>query len=141
MSGHGIVPGMAAVALVAGLVAGCGNSPAAQRNPDPVTMVYVSNADSAQISVLSLDNATGAVAPVQTVPVPGTVMPLTTGRDRRYLYASLRSVPYSVARLAVAPGTGKLDPVSTTPLPDNTAYLSTDRTGIPARSSIFSRLL
>lgn len=129
MSRRGIVRGIAAAALIAGLTAGCGNDHAAQPKSDPKTVVYVSNADSAQISVLGLDNATGALEPVQTVPVSGTVMPMTIGRDRRYLYASLRSAPYSVARLAIAPGTGRLDPVSTTPLPDNSAYLSTDHTG------------
>ncbi|MFJ4650990.1 lactonase family protein [Nocardia sp. NPDC088792] len=90
--------------------------------------VYVSNADSAEISVLRLD-PDGRVRPVQTVPLPGTVMPLAVGRDARYLYASLRSDPYSVVCLEIDSGSGELAVQSIVPLPDNMAYLRFDRTG------------
>jgi 6-phosphogluconolactonase len=88
----------------------------------------VSNADSAEISVLSLEDD-GAVWPVQTMAAGGTVMPLAAGPDRRHLYASLRSVPYSVACFEIDSRTGELSSPVRTPLPDNMAYLSTDRTG------------
>ncbi len=90
--------------------------------------VYVSTADSAEISVLRLDDD-GAIRPVQTVAVGGTVMPLASSPDRRYLYASLRSAPYSVACFEIDSGTGELSEPVRVRMPDNMAYLSTDRTG------------
>jgi 6-phosphogluconolactonase len=93
------------------------------------TMVYVSNADSKDITVLTLDNKDGALKPVETVPVGGTVMPLALSPNHRFLYASLRSPPYSVSSFAIDQATGRLGLLSTVPLPDNMAYLSTDKTG------------
>lgn len=93
------------------------------------TMVYISNADSREISVLSLDDKTGALTLVGTTPTSGTVMPLAVSPDRRTLYASLRSEPFSVATFAIDPATGALTPRGMVPLPDNMAYLSTDKTG------------
>ncbi|MGW4770649.1 lactonase family protein [Nocardia sp. NPDC004278] len=90
--------------------------------------VYVSNADSREISVLRLDDD-GALTPVESQPVRGAVMPLAMSPDHRYLYASLRSAPFTVAVFATDPATGRLTPLSTTPLPDNMAYLSADRGG------------
>jgi len=49
--------------------------------------------------------------------------------DRRFLYASIRSIPFSIASYAINPGTGQLSHLSTVPLPDNMAYISTDKTG------------
>jgi len=93
------------------------------------TLVYVSNADSRQISVLELDAQAGELKPVETVAVTGTAMPMAISPDKRHLYVSLRSQPFSVASFAIDPQTGKLAPLSTVPLPDNMAYVATDRTG------------
>ena len=60
------------------------------------TWVYVSNADSQEISVLELDRAQGALKPVQTLNVGGTVMPMVVSHDKRMLYAALRSQPFRV---------------------------------------------
>ncbi|MGF6884089.1 6-phosphogluconolactonase [Nocardia sp. GAS34] len=92
------------------------------------TVVYVSNADSAEIAVLRL-GADGTLRPVRRVRVGGAVMPLAVSPDRRFLYASLRSRPYAVACFGIDSGTGDLTELATVPLPDNMAYLSTDRTG------------
>ena len=92
-------------------------------------MIYVSNADSNEIYVMSLDDRTGAVDLVQKVSVPGAVMPLAISPNRRFLYASLRSAPFSVSTLAIDQAAGRLSLLSTVPLPDNMAYLSTDKTG------------
>ena len=92
------------------------------------SVVYVSNADSQEISVLSLDRASGAVAPLQTVPVGGTVMPLAVSPDRKLLYAALRSQPYRVVTLAIE-GDGKLRKISEAPLADSMAYIAADRSG------------
>jgi 6-phosphogluconolactonase len=93
------------------------------------TVAYVSNADSRDISVLTLDRDKGAVKVVQTIDVGGTVMPLALSPDKRMLYAALRSQPYSVASFAVDKSTGTLKRVGTAPLPDSMAHIATDRTG------------
>ena len=95
----------------------------------PPAVVYVSNADSREIHVLSLDGGTGAVSLVQRMPVPGAVMPLAVSPSRRVLYAGLRSAPFAVSTLAIDTATGTLTLLATAPLPDNMAYLSTDTTG------------
>jgi 6-phosphogluconolactonase len=93
------------------------------------TMAYVANADSREISVLKLDTVQGSVQAVQTVKVDGTVMPLAISPDKRFLYASLRSKPYSVASFAIDGHTGQLTSIGTTPLPDSMANIATDRSG------------
>jgi len=93
------------------------------------TIVYVSNADSREISVLELDAASKQLKPVETVAVSGTAMPMAISPDRRHLYVSLRSQPFSVSSFAIDQQSGKLDLLSTVPLPDNMAYVATDRTG------------
>ncbi|MEI5668563.1 beta-propeller fold lactonase family protein [Bosea sp. CCNWLW174] len=93
------------------------------------TIVYVSNADSREISVLELDASSRQLKPVQTVAVGGTAMPMAISPDKRHLYVSLRSQPFSVSSFAIDQQSGKLDLLSTAPLPDNMAYVATDRTG------------
>lgn len=118
---------MASKTLVAGLmlasVLGAGQGVMAG------TFVYISNADSRDISVLSLDERTGALTPVAATPTSGMVMPLTLSPDRRHLYASLRNEPFSVTTFRMDGATGKLTEQATVRLPDNMAYLSTDLTG------------
>lgn len=93
------------------------------------TIVYISNAGSREIYVLELNERNGNVQLIEKVPVTGSVMPLAVSPDRKYLYAGLRSEPYSVSSFAIDPANGKLQFKNTTPLADNMAYISTDRTG------------
>lgn len=93
------------------------------------TYVYVSNAESREISVLKIDREARVLRPVQTVPVTGTAMPIAVSPDKRFLHVALRSQPFSVASFSINPATGELSPVATTPLPDSMAYIATDRTG------------
>ncbi|MBN3724733.1 lactonase family protein [Burkholderia sp. Ac-20379] len=111
----------AAVSLAAALTA----APAAQA----ATYAYVSNADSGTISVLRLDTGTGAVTPVDTVPVNGTVMPMTLSPDHLRLYAGVRSQPYRVLSFAVNPLDGHLAELGQAPLANSMPFLSTDLTG------------
>lgn len=110
-----------AAALIAVMM---GAMPAAAK-----TMVYVSNADSREISVLELDASSHQLKPVETMAVSGTAMPMAISPDRRHLYVSLRSQPFSVSSFAIDPHSGRLDLLATVPLPDNMAYVATDRTG------------
>lgn len=93
------------------------------------TMVYVSNADSKDISVMRLNPKDGSLTSVEQVQTGGTVMPLAFSPDHTRLYASLRSQPYSVTTFAVDQQSGKLKALSTVPLADNMANLATDKTG------------
>ena len=93
------------------------------------TVVYVSNADSQEISVLALDGASGALAPIETVPVGGTVMPMALSPDKHILYAALRSQPYRVVTFAIDPANGKLKKLGEAALADSMANIDVDRTG------------
>lgn len=94
-----------------------------------ISRAYVANADSRSISVLSLDQDSGAVALLQTVAVSGSVMPLAISPDKRFLFASLRSVPFSVASFAVDAASGALTEVATSALPDSMASITVDPSG------------
>lgn len=93
------------------------------------TYAYVSNADSQDISVFSLDKSNGSLAAVETVAVGGTVMPMTFSPDHLRLYAGLRSKPYRVVSFAVNPLDGRLIELGKAPLAESMAYVSTDATG------------
>ena len=102
---------------------------------NPQTMVYVSNAGSKEVFCLAMNRDTGALDLIDKTPVPGTdkpspaSLPMTTSRDKRFLYAQLRSEPYPVSTFAIDNTTGKLSHVAATPLVDQMAYLNTDRSG------------
>lgn len=93
------------------------------------TFVYVSNADSKDISVLQLDAAANDLLLVQTVPAGGQVMPMAVSPDRKVLHAAIRSQPYHVASFRIDPASGRLTPIGTAPLPDSMAHIATDRSG------------
>ena len=93
------------------------------------TIVYVACADSHEIAVLHLDPGSGALTPVQQLPVGGKVMPLAVSRDRRRLYASIRSEPLAVLSFAIDPADGRLAPRGTSPLPASMCWIGTDRGG------------
>ena len=93
------------------------------------TYVYVSNADSEDISVFRLDQSNGALSHIETLPVGGTVMPLALSPDHHHLYAALRSKPYRVLSFAINQIDGRLILLKTSPLAESMAYLSTDATG------------
>src|SRR6185312_5069089 len=67
------------------------------------TYVYVSNADSQDISAFKLDDREGALTSIQTLAVGGTAMPMARSPNRPHLYVGLRSKPYSVATLFMNP--------------------------------------
>jgi 6-phosphogluconolactonase len=95
------------------------------------TFVYVSNAESRDILVLSLDSATGSLAPIQRVALsaPGPLNPLAVSPDRRFLYAAQREAPYLVSGFAIDQMSGELTYLSSAPLRHSTPYIVTDRTG------------
>ena len=109
-------------------VAACGLALAAGSS-FAATWVYISNADSQEISVLELDRAEGILKPVDTVNVGGAVMPLALSPDKRFLYAALRSQPFRVASFSIEPTSGKLKKLGEAPLADSMANIDIDATG------------
>ena len=93
------------------------------------TWVYVSNADSQDVSVFELDRGGAALKPVDTVPVGGMAMPLAVSPDKKVLYVALRSQPFRVVSLAIDPASGKLRKLGEAPLADSMANIATDATG------------
>lgn len=98
------------------------------------TFVYVGNADSNDIHVLKLNKATGDLSPVQVAPFPGITKagpstPMTVSPDKKFLYAGVRSEPFTAVGFAVDAASGKLSPTANGPLADSMAYVSTDKTG------------
>ena len=102
-----------------------GISPAARA----ATIVYVSNADSREISVLALERASGALTPIESVDVGGTVMPMALSPDKRVLYAALRSQPYRVVSFAIDAASGRLKKLGEASLADSMANIDVDRSG------------
>ena len=94
----------------------------------PGTYVYVSNAGDGDIGVYGLE-ADGSLRAIARAAAAKPVMPLAVSPDRRYLYASIRSKPFSVATYGIDPRSGALANLSVDPLAESFPYISTDRTG------------
>ncbi len=90
--------------------------------------VYVSNADSGDISVLHMA-ADGGLRLQSTVPVGGNLMPMAISPNHKVLYAVRRSEPMAVACLAIDPVSHDLQLQAEAALPASMAYVSTDRAG------------
>ena len=69
------------------------------------TMVYVSNADSQDVSVFELDRSAGALKPVDTTALGGMAMPMAVSRDSSALRAAM---PLSAHGPQLTESTGNL---------------------------------
>jgi 6-phosphogluconolactonase len=92
------------------------------------TFVYVSNAVDGDIGTYRM-RPDGALQPGARVKAAGAVGPMAVSPDRRFLYAAVRSKPFSVHVYAIDPGTGALTPLSVSPLAESFPYISLDQTG------------
>ncbi len=92
-------------------------------------VVFVANADSQDIAVLALDDASGKLSEVERFAVGGTVMPLAVSPDRSVLYASIRLAPFRVQSLAIDAASGRLTEIGSAPLPASMCWISTDPSG------------
>jgi 6-phosphogluconolactonase len=92
------------------------------------TFVYVSNAADGDIGTYRMQPG-GALQPGARVKAAEVVGPMAVSADRRFLYAAVRSKPFSVHAYAIDPGTGALAPLSVSPLAESCPYISLDKTG------------
>jgi 6-phosphogluconolactonase len=92
------------------------------------TFVYVSNAEDGDIGTYRLLDS-GELQPGVRVRAASVVMPMAVSPDRRFLYAAIRSKPYSVNTYSIDSGTGTLKLLATAPLPESMPYISLDKTG------------
>jgi len=92
------------------------------------TYVYVSNAEDGDIGVYALE-ANGSLRVMPRAAAAKAVMPLAVSPDRRFLYAAIRSKPFSVWAYAIDARSGSLEKASSAALPESYPYISTDRTG------------
>jgi 6-phosphogluconolactonase len=92
------------------------------------TFVYVSNAEDGNIGVYTLQpNGTLQAGP--RVDAGKVVMPMSVSPDKRFLYAALRSKPFTVVSYSIDSRTGALTPLGTAPLAESFPYISVDHTG------------
>ena len=92
------------------------------------TFVYVSNAADGDIATYRMQ-PDGALRPGVRVKARDAVGPMAVSPDRRFLYAAVRSKPFSVYAYSIDPGTGALTPLSVSPLAESFPYISLDKTG------------
>ncbi len=92
------------------------------------TFVYVSNAEDGDIGMYRLLDS-GELQPGARAKAANLVMPMAVSPDRRFLYAAVRSKPFSVHAYTIDRGTGELKPLSVSPLAESMPYISLDKSG------------
>jgi 6-phosphogluconolactonase len=115
--------GLTQVVAVAALVSLFGGTPALAG-----TFVYVTNADDGDIATYAM-RPDGALTVGARVAAAKIVMPMAVSPDRRFLYAGVRSKPFSVHVYSIDAGTGALIPLSVSPLAESFPYIALDKTG------------
>jgi 6-phosphogluconolactonase len=112
---------LAAGIAVSALVTVAGGAQAA-------TFVYVSNNEDGTIGTYALEDD-GTLRPGPRVDAGKVVMPMSVSPDKRFLYAALRSKPYTVVTYGIDRATGALTRLSTASLAESFPYIQIDRTG------------
>jgi 6-phosphogluconolactonase len=92
------------------------------------TFVYVSNAEDGTIGLYMLA-PDGKLEPGERFPAGKPVMPMTVSPDKRFLFAAVRSKPFTVVTYGIDPKTGALKQLSTAPLAESFPYIRIDKTG------------
>jgi 6-phosphogluconolactonase len=90
--------------------------------------VYVSNADSGDVSVLRMDGL-GRLTAQSNFQLGGNLMPMAISPDKTRLYVARRSDPLALVTLAIHPSTRDISFMAESALPASMAYVSTDHSG------------
>ncbi len=92
------------------------------------TFVYVSNAEDGTIGAYTME-ADGTLKPGERVDAGKLVMPMSVSPDKRFLFAAIRSQPFSAASYTIDQKTGALKLVAKVPLAESLPYIHADKTG------------
>jgi 6-phosphogluconolactonase len=93
------------------------------------SFVYVSNAEEGTIGTYTLE-ADGTLKAGEKVEAGGKpVMPMSVSPDKRFLFAAIRSKPYTAVTFSIDKKTGALKKMSTAPLAETVPYISVDKSG------------
>ena len=90
--------------------------------------VYVSNAEDGNIGMYTLQ-PDGTLQPGPRFDAGKLVMPMSVSPDKHFLYAAVRSKPFTVVTYSIDRTTGALKQLSTAPLAESFPYISIDKTG------------
>jgi 6-phosphogluconolactonase len=98
------------------------------------TYMYVGNAGTNEIVVLSLDPKNGDLKEIEKITVPGITkaggsIPMAVSPSKKFLYAGFRGEPLVAAAFAIDAKTGKLKHLGNGTLAHSMAYIATDRSG------------
>jgi len=92
------------------------------------TYVYVSNAEDGTIGMYTMEND-GMLKPGAAIEAGKLVMPMNVSPDKRFLFAAVRSQPFSAVSYTIDRATGALKLVAKAPLAESLPYISTDKSG------------
>ncbi|HEY2337034.1 MAG TPA: beta-propeller fold lactonase family protein [Burkholderiales bacterium] len=92
------------------------------------TYVYVSNADDGNIGLYTLEND-GTLKPGERFAAGSVVMPMSVSPDQKYLYAAVRSKPFTAVTFSIDRKSGALKQVGSGPLAESFPYISADKSG------------
>lgn len=92
------------------------------------TFVYVSNAEDGTIGMYTMEND-GTLKPGATIEAGKLVMPMSVSPDKGFLFAAVRSQPFSAVSYTIDRTTGALKLVAKAPLAESLPYISIDKSG------------
>ena len=92
------------------------------------TFVYVSNAEDGDIGMYTLE-PDGTLKPGARVEAGKLVMPMSVSPDKRFLFAAVRSKPFTASPTRSTATTGALKLLRTRPLAESFPYIHVDKTG------------
>ena len=92
------------------------------------TYVYVSNAEDGTIGMYTMEND-GTLKPGAAIEAGKLVMPMNVSPDKRFLFAAVRSQPFSAVSYRIDRATGALKLVAKAPLAESLPYIYSDKSG------------
>jgi 6-phosphogluconolactonase len=92
------------------------------------TYVYVSNAEDGTIGMYMMEND-GTLKAGAAIEAGKLVMPMSVSPDKRFLFAAVRSQPFSAVSYTIDCATGALKLVAKAPLAESLPYITTDKSG------------
>jgi 6-phosphogluconolactonase len=93
------------------------------------TYVYVSNADDGNIGLYTLEKD-GTLKPGEKFDAGGkNVMPMSVSQNKKYLYAAVRSKPFTAVSFAIDRKSGALKEIGRGELAESFPYILADKTG------------